>query len=145
MYGSECWAWTGKHKRRVTAVEMRYLRGVCGYVRRDRVRNDLVYEECMIRKNVVERVRVSQFRWFGHLERMACERLVKRIYVSEIEGVRLRGCPACKWMDVINGVLRERKFKSGKNERACMNAIMNVDEAKVVCLDRNMCRRMILA
>ena len=114
MYESECWTWMGKHKRRVTAVKLRYLRGVCGYVRRDRVRNDLVYEECMIRKNVVERVGVSQLRWFGHLERMASERLVKRIYVSEIEGVRLRGRPACKWMDVINGVLRVRKFKVGR-------------------------------
>ena len=53
---------------------------------------------------------------------MASERLVKRIYVREIEGVRLRGRPACKWMNVISGVLRVRKFQSGKNKRACMNA-----------------------
>src|SRR5436190_14577198 len=120
---------------------MRFLRGVCGYVRRDRVWNDLVYEECMIRKNVVERVGVRQLRWFGHLERMASERLVKRIYVGEIERCRR---PECKWMDVISGVLRVKKFQSGKNKRACMNAIMNVDEAKVVCLDKNMWCKMIL-
>ena len=41
-------------ERRVTAVEMRYLRGVCGYTRRDRVRNTLVYDECEIEKNVVK-------------------------------------------------------------------------------------------
>ena len=68
-----------------------------------------------------------------------------RIYVGKIESLRLRGRPACKWMDVISGVLKLMKFQSGKNKRACMNAIMNVDEAKVVCLDRNVWRRMILA
>ena len=41
-------------------------------------------------------------------------------------------------MDVIGGVL---SFKSGKNKRA----YLNVDEAKVVCLDRNVWRKMILA
>ena len=48
MYGSECWIWMKKHKSRLTAVEMRFLRGVCGYSRRYHVRNTSVYEECKV-------------------------------------------------------------------------------------------------
>ena len=60
MYGSECWVWIKRHERRITAVEMRYLRGVCGYTRCDCEWNTLVYDECKIEKNVVKRVGVSQ-------------------------------------------------------------------------------------
>ena len=99
----------------------------------------------MVRNNVIKRVGVSQLRWFGHVERMASERLVKRIYLGEVEGFRLRGRPVCKWMDVVDRVLKEREFPSMKRRRACMNAIMSVAEAKEVCLDRNVWRRMIVS
>ena len=137
MYASECWMWMRKHERRVTAVEMRYLRGVCGYTRRDRVRNTLVYDECEIEKNVVKRVGVSQLRWFGHVERMSNERLVKQVYDGEIEDERLCGRPRNNWMNMIESLLRERKIPSVRNKRACMKGIMNLDEEKVVCQDRN--------
>ncbi len=32
-------------------------------------------------------------RWFGHMERMGEERLVKRMYDSVVRGVRSRGRP----------------------------------------------------
>ena len=143
MYGSEWWVWIKKHERRITAVEMRYLRGVFGYTRRDCVRNTLVYDECEIEKNAVRRVGVSQLRWFGHVERMSNDRLVKQVYVGEIEGERLRGRPRNKWIGMIDGLLRDRMIPSVRNRRACMNRTMNVDEAKVVCQDRIVWRRLL--
>ena len=143
IHGSEYWVWMQKHMWRMTAMEMRFLRGVCGCTRRDRKRNTLVYDECNVVKNVVKKVWVSQLRWFGHVERMSSERLVKRIYVGEIEGERMRGRPTSKWIDAIEPVLLERKFLSGKNKRAWMKCIMNVEEAKVVCQNRNDWRKLI--
>jgi hypothetical protein len=38
-------------------------------------------------------------RWFGHMEQMPEERIVKRIYKSEVEGVRARGRPWTRWVE----------------------------------------------
>ena len=37
--------------------------------------------------------------WFGHVERMENERMTKRVYESDIRGVRRRGRPRKCWMD----------------------------------------------
>lgn len=39
LYGSECWVWMKKHKSKLTAVEMRYLRSIRRYLHRTHVRN----------------------------------------------------------------------------------------------------------
>jgi hypothetical protein len=38
-------------------------------------------------------------RWYGHVERMEEERVVKRIYMPKVEGSRIRGRPKLRWMD----------------------------------------------
>ena len=50
----------------------------------------------MVEQNIV-------LRWFGHMERMEEDWLVKRIVVSNVRGVRLNGRPQTGWM---NGVKR---------------------------------------
>ena len=47
----------------------------------------------MCGKNVSVSQRMDQgvLKWFGHVERMENERLVKRVYDSEVRGVRRRG------------------------------------------------------
>ena len=73
MYGSETWVWQKRHRSRITACEMRYLRGVCGVTRRDCVRNEQVLEECGVKENVVQKMGKSALRWFGQVERMKDE------------------------------------------------------------------------
>ena len=70
---------------------MKGLRAVCGVSRRDRVRNVRIKEMCEWRKSLVERAEQSMLRWFGHVCRMNEERLAKKVFVSEVEGVRDRG------------------------------------------------------
>ena len=69
-------------------------------------------------------------RWFGHVERMGNERLVKRVYDSEVRGVRRRERPRNSWM---NGVKETFEMKG-----------LNIQEAKVSAQDmsgwRNICR-----
>ncbi len=45
-YGSKNWTWSTAQQSRVHAVEMSYLRGVCGVTRWDGVSNENVYERC---------------------------------------------------------------------------------------------------
>ncbi len=86
-YGSENWTWNGVQQSEVRAVEMSYLRGACGVNRWDGASNGSVYERCGMRGHgsgvgcsVVEWVKRSTLRWFGHIERMGNEEFVKKVY-----------------------------------------------------------------
>ncbi len=48
---------------------------------------------------VVEWVKRSTLRWFGHLERMGNDELVKRVYLSSVEAINRRGRPLGRWED----------------------------------------------
>ena len=52
-------AWTMQegYKSRVRAVEMSYLRGVCGVTYRDRLKNEEVKEHCGNNVDMTEKVR----------------------------------------------------------------------------------------
>ena len=62
-------------------------------------------------------------RWFGHVERMGEERLVKRVYESDVRGVRPRGRPRACWMDEVKEALQRRG--------------LGIQEAKECVQDRN--------
>jgi len=77
---------------------MNYLRTACGVSRLDGESNESVYNRFgMTSKGegmkcgVVEGVKRSTLRWFGHMERMdECE-MTKRVYMSKIDAVGVRG------------------------------------------------------
>ncbi len=69
--------------------------------------NDEVKQRCGLETDVIEKMRSNTLRWFGHVERMESERLTKRVYASEVEGVRGRGRPRFRWRDGILRYLRE--------------------------------------
>jgi len=143
MYGSEAWTWNKCHKSRLNAVGMDYLRGVCNVTRMDRVRNTVIREECAVKMSVIDQVENGLLRWFGHMERMSNERLTRRIYVGEVEGRRPRGRPKRAWTEQIGLILKERGVKSMNNRRACMKRCMSVEEARNVCQDRSVWRRLV--
>ena len=58
---------------------MKCLRSMTGASRVDRVRNELVRARTGMRRELAARVNINVFRWFGHVERMDNERLLKKI------------------------------------------------------------------
>ncbi len=83
-YGSENWTWSRAHQSRVHSVKMSYLRGACGGNRWDGLSSKSVYERCGMRGSgsgggcgVVEWVKRSTLRWFGHIQRVGNEEFVK--------------------------------------------------------------------
>ena len=72
------------------AVEMNCLRNICGLGRIDRVSNVEIRRMCGKNVSVCQRMDQGVLRWFGHVERMGNERLVKRAYDSGVRGVRRR-------------------------------------------------------
>ena len=123
LYGCETWVLNVHDRRRMEAVEMDCLRNICKLRRVDRVSNGEIRRRCGKNVSVSQRMDQGVLRWFGHVERMGDERLVKRVYESEVTGVRRRGRPRKSWMNGVKEAL-ERKG-------------LNIQEAKVSVQDRN--------
>ena len=95
-------------RRRVEVFEMNGLRAICKLRRVDRVRNNRIKEMCEWKKSMTERAEQGVLRWFGHLIRMNEERIVKKVFNSEVDGERGRGRPKLRWMDGVSELLNRR-------------------------------------
>ncbi len=91
LYGAETWNMESAEKRILNVMEMKCLRSMCGVTRMDRVRNNEVRRTGIV-KGLAERAEQGVLQWFGHVERMEEQHLVK-ITRSDVRGVRPRGRP----------------------------------------------------
>ena len=71
----------------------------------DRVRKSLIRERCGFTLSVLERIERNVLKWFGLVERIEEERLVKRVYRANVEGNRERGRPQRRWRDEVKELL----------------------------------------
>lgn len=69
------------------------LRGMCGVMRMDRIRNEEVRRRTGVTRELSGRVGQYCLRWFGHVERMERGRVVERLWRLEVRGERRRGGP----------------------------------------------------
>ncbi len=74
---SETWVWNQSQRTKIQTVDMSYLRGGCGVNRMDGESNENIYRKFGMSSRgegtscgVVELVKCSTLRWFGHLEKM---------------------------------------------------------------------------
>jgi hypothetical protein len=72
LYGAECWPTKKRHVQQLSVAEMRMLRWICGHTRRDRVRNNDIYERLGVAP-VEEKLMQHRLRWFGHMQRRPAE------------------------------------------------------------------------
>ena len=129
MYGSELWGMKESERQKLNVFEMRCLRSMCGVTRWDRLRNTVVRDRTGVKKELAERVDKNVLRWFGHVERMDDEKLLKRVVNARVDGRGARGRPRLGWMDGVKKALKNR---------------MDVREAKVRARNRIEWRRMVM-
>jgi hypothetical protein len=67
LYGIECWPTKRRHVQQLSVPEMRMLRWICGYTKRDRVQNDDIRERLGVAP-VEEKLVQYRLRWFGHIQ-----------------------------------------------------------------------------
>ncbi len=75
---------------------------------------------------MVEEVKRQTLKWFCHMEQMEENKMISRMYVSEIEGGNARGQPPVKWGDRVLEYVRK------KGERP----LRNFEQARREYLDR---------
>ena len=69
-------------------------------------------EESGVQRSLTERLARSRLLWTGHVERMADDRLPKRVAELREQGGRRRGRPSLRWEDSVKRYVR----KAGEEE-----------------------------
>ena len=86
MYGSESWGMKVTERQKLNVFEMKCLRSMTGVSRLDRVRNEVVRTRTGVRRELATRVDMNVLRWFGHVERMDAEQLLKKVVNAKVNG-----------------------------------------------------------
>ncbi len=74
----------------------------------DRVRNDEIQRRMGVVRELAERAEQGVLWWFGHVERMAEEHLVKKTTRSHVRDVRPRGRSRMGWLNSVKRTLGAR-------------------------------------
>ena len=116
IYGSESWVLTQQQRNKIQAVEMKFLRGVRGVTKRDRLRSEKIREDLHI-EPILESIEKQQLKWFGHIVRMDETRQVKRVWQARTARRRTRGRPTKTWDNMMAVSLRGRGLNWNEAER----------------------------
>lgn len=100
-YGSEVWPLKEKNIRTLEATEMDFWRRAAGRSRVERITNDRIREIMGVHRTITDDIRTKQLRWYGHVQRMADERLPKQVLDWKPIGRRKRGRPRKSWREGI--------------------------------------------
>ena len=91
MYASETWEMTNAMMERLRRVEMRMVRWMCGVTLLDKIPSEELKTRMGLEKDIVDAVRESRLRWYGHVMRKKDEEGVKKCMNMTVEGTSLKG------------------------------------------------------
>jgi len=55
---------------------------------------------------IIEKIKLNRLRWFGHVQRMAGNRIPKRVLYMNLGTIRLRGEPRNRWQEEVREDVR---------------------------------------
>jgi hypothetical protein len=111
-YGAETWTVKQKHRNKLLATEMDYLRRSARISRMDKIRNEAIRTKMGTKKNIVQEIEEQQLRWYGHVKRMEDGTIVKQVTELKPQGKRKRGRPINTWKDGIRESTKRRELKN---------------------------------
>ena len=101
---------TVTERQKLNVFEMKCLRSMTGVSRLDSVRNEVVSATTGVRRELAARVDTNVLRWFGHLERMDNEWLLKKVMSAKVDGRNARGRPRFRWMDGVRRAMNDKRM-----------------------------------
>ena len=105
LYGSETWPLKEDDINRIARTEKTMIRWMCNVTLRDRVPSDELRTRLGI-TNIVDMLRRSRLRWFGHVERMTADNPASRCKFVVVEGNVGRGRPRKTCSQLIRNDMR---------------------------------------
>ena len=78
--------------------------------RLDRFRNEVVRARTGVRRELAARADMNVLRWFGRVERMDNERLLKKVMNAKADGRSAKVRPRFGWMDGVKRALNDRRM-----------------------------------
>jgi len=115
-YGAETWRLTENNKIRVEATEMDALRSSSRISRKERIRNVHIRQQIGLEEPIIKEIEQYQLTWYGHVQRMAEERLPKKILKWMPKQKRARRRPKRNLMEGIRKAMNERNLNEGQWE-----------------------------
>jgi len=115
LHGSETWRLTENNKRWVEATEMDALRS-SRISRKERIRNVTIRQKIGLEEPIIKEIEQNQLTWYGHVQRMAEERLPKIALKWMPKQKTARGRPKKNWMEGIRKAMNERNLNKGQWE-----------------------------
>ena len=100
LYSGEPASLLDKHLHQLSVFHMRCLRRICGISLLDHITNSVILKRCET-FHVESQLRTKRLRWFGHICRMADNRLPKLLMHGQLVGQNCRGRPRTVWNDVV--------------------------------------------
>ena len=97
--------------------ERKIQRSICGPVKVDdvwRIRTNIELVDIFGAENIVSAIKAARLRWAGHVIRMKNDRVAKKVLVSQFDGSRPIGRPKKRWIDCVEGDLRELGIRNWK-------------------------------
>jgi len=101
-YGAETWTLTNKEEQALLIFERKIFGRIYGPKYEDgewKSRTNRELEELSKGENIVKWIKGQRISWQGHLERMEENRMPKKIFTEELEGMRRRGRPRNGWRE----------------------------------------------
>ena len=77
-----------------------------------RIKTSDKLDELIRHKNIINYIKAQTLSWFGHLQRMSEERMVKRVYKWKRMITRPLGRPKNRWEDDIINDMKKLKIKN---------------------------------
>ena len=109
LYGSETWTLTKKDENLLNTWERKILRRIFGAININgewRRRTNSELEQLFKKPTIVTDIKARRLRWLGHVQRMAADRVPKKVLHAKPEGSRSVGRPRLRWMDDVETDLR---------------------------------------
>ena len=101
LYGTETLAMTELQQQRLQVCENNWVQKIARVTRADRRRMVELMKETGGRRSLTESQVRSRLQWAGHVERMADDRLPKRVVELREEGRRRRLRPRLRWEEAV--------------------------------------------
>jgi hypothetical protein len=116
-YGAETWAATESELQKMLVFEQKILRKIYGPVKdRDnwRIRTNSELDTLTGGVNIVRYIKAQRLRWFGHIQRMEDDRMIRKLTNWKPFGKRPAGRPKNRWIDRILKDMQVLKVKNWK-------------------------------